>query len=1446
MSNYNTIKTANTINTGSIIDGAISTAKLGASVTTLIATGSSPKITVLAYPGDDQAADPAGGQTITLTGTGFITGCTIFSGSTQVGTVTFISETSVTFTTLALASATYTVYLINPDGGTAALVPGISYSGLPNWTTSAGSIASVYEYSSISSTVTATGDSPVSYAVYSGSLPSGSSLNTSTGLISGTSIASAGATTSSFVIRATDAQLQDSDRSFSITVNTDVVTWASPTDNSTVTLPIDSASSTTLLATSAAGKSITYTANALPTGLSVVGNAVTGTPTVTGSSATLFTATAATDGKTTTATINWVVSVALDPYFNSVTLLLSASTPTSNFIADASVNTFAIAPSGSGTPSANTNNPVQPGYYSGSFNGSSQLTCANNAAFAFFTSNFTVECWLYPLSSGGQSVMNYSNGQSANTNWAWEMYQNSGTQIQFAIYDSDGATGYTASSIGLLINTWNHIAVVRNGNTMSIYVNGVVGGTTTSVTGVSVFNKSGATLKVSGYNNATYQYTGYVSNARIVKGIAVYTGAFTPPTAPLQATQTSGTNIAAITGTATSLLTCQSYRFIDNSPTPQTITASGTPSISVTQPFTLPSPYTGYGSGLFNGSGDYFTLPSNQSQFSMSTGDFTIEMWVYITSLASGRTLYDTLNGGDGTGTGRILIQVATGGTVQFVTGAGTTLTSGGTLLINSWYHLAVTKASGSTRIYVNGVQVNTTYADSNTYTVGTVNRPIIGVNGYDNSTNPMLGYISNLRITKGTAVYTGAFTPPTLAPLTNAGATSAAAYPSTTNVDITFASSATSLLTLQNNQAQNNNQFRDSSTNNFAVTRTGTPTQGTFTPFSQTGWGGYFNGSSYISVPKNTALEPATSGAWTIEFFFYTNSTASQRPWTYGNTTISAGPDLGTYCTIIGGGVAQGGFYSGSGGVTVQGGTVPLNQWNHLATVSNGTTMTLYLNGVSVGTPVTVTGTSINAPSSATGRIGVYASSDYFDGYISNFRFVKGVAVYTGAFTPPTTTLQATQSAGTNIAAITGTATSLLTLQDNRFKDNAVTPSTITVTGTPSIQSFSPFAPTTLYSASAVGGSVYFPGSSNLLVPSNASLALGTGDFTIEMWAYNASTTNRLISYATANSPIIYINTSNYVQYDNYGTASLLTSSILTPLNTWNHIAIVRLSGTTKMYINGVQAASGADATSYGQNGIYIGTDVATTFMTGYLSNVRIVKGTAVYTGAFIPSTTPLTAIAGTSVLLNTTNSGIYDSTGKNDLTTVGDARTSTAVIKYGSSSMYFDGTGDYLSLPASPVTTFGSNNFTLEFWLYVATLPGTRNQITYLNGNPSGYAAVVLQITATNKIGLTFSETGSSWKTDDTTGVGSAITASTWQHVALVRSGQNMQVYLGGAAQGSPYTTTAATTSLMPTYTLNQIGVYNSSSFLFTGYLTDFRITNYARYTTTFTPPTAPFTGQ
>ena len=124
------------------------------------------------------------------------------------------------------------------------------------------------------------------------------------------------------------------------------------------------------------------------------------------------------------------------------------------------------------------------------------------------------------------------------------------------------------------------------------------------------------------------------------------------------------------------------------------------------------------GSIGFNGT-QYLTLPSNQTQFTMGTGDFTIEMWVYVTSLAANRTLYDTVNQGDATGTGRFSMQITPGGVVQVFTLAGTIFTQGGTISVNTWNHIAYTKSSNSGRLFVNGIQVNTTYTDNNNYVVG-------------------------------------------------------------------------------------------------------------------------------------------------------------------------------------------------------------------------------------------------------------------------------------------------------------------------------------------------------------------------------------------------------------------------------------------------------------------------------------------------------------------------------------------------------------------------------------------------------------------------------------------------------------------------------------------------------------------------------------------------------
>jgi len=164
--------------------------------------------------------------TITITGTNFvrIPVVTAINNSTgqrfSADEVSFSSATSITAKFTITVDGTYLLYLENPDGNAVQVAQGssevITVSDAPAWTTSAGSLGSNAAGSSISYTVAATG--ATSFAVQSGSLPGGTSLNTSTGVISGTESGATSETTYSFTIRATDAEGQTADRAFSITI----------------------------------------------------------------------------------------------------------------------------------------------------------------------------------------------------------------------------------------------------------------------------------------------------------------------------------------------------------------------------------------------------------------------------------------------------------------------------------------------------------------------------------------------------------------------------------------------------------------------------------------------------------------------------------------------------------------------------------------------------------------------------------------------------------------------------------------------------------------------------------------------------------------------------------------------------------------------------------------------------------------------------------------------------------------------------------------------------------------------------------------------------------------------------------------------------------------------------------------------------------------------------
>jgi hypothetical protein len=370
------------------------------------------------------------------------------------------------------------------------------------------------------------------------------------------------------------------------------------------------------------------------------------------------------------------------------------------------------------------------------------LSVTNDTSLTIGTGDFTAECWIFV--EPGASLTNYWRSCFA--------LQGDGnaTAGSIGLYMDNGGDGYPAGSPAIIANgnsyrlqsnadmrgRWTHLALARESSTMRFFVNGTLADSTTDNIN---YNATGpTTLGVSSLGNSNY-WLGHIADARFVKGTAVYTSAFTPPTAPL----------TAITNTSL-LLPFDDATIIDKSQTSKTLTLAGNTTISATQ--TKHLNYSMY----LDGTGDYIDImPASSEFFDFGTADFTIEFWMYLTNVSGEKILLESRAGHTDAG---LLIMLNTGVMKNLTSGAVRT-TGGTTIAADTWYHVAVVRDSTSFRTYLNGTEES----GSASYTSAiTAPDSKFRLGARFDGANPPAGYFSDVRITKGLARYTANFTAPT------------------------------------------------------------------------------------------------------------------------------------------------------------------------------------------------------------------------------------------------------------------------------------------------------------------------------------------------------------------------------------------------------------------------------------------------------------------------------------------------------------------------------------------------------------------------------------------------------------------------------------------------------------------------------------------------------------
>lgn len=649
-----------------------------------------------------------------------------------------------------------------------------------------------------------------------------------------------------------------------------------------------------------------------------------------------------------------------DSFYTSTSLLLHFN----GTLGSSTITDNSAAPL---TPVGNTGvtlstTQIKFGATSGFFPGNARILY-NNSALALGAGEFTVEAWIFPTgynTLGGIIAQAIDNGTSL-IGYGVSIGVNSSGVV--AVISAHNTSAWASPSVPISLNQWTHVAVARNSaNLVTLYVNGI--GYGSSATGVTLAEPKMliGQWHVDNPDRPGYHFIGYIDDVRITKGACRYTANFNVPSTEFwdntkSVTDSNFSNVALLLHMDGANL---STAFIDSSLNELAVTASGAILSSNQVKF-------GTTSAFFDGN-DFLTVPYNDA-FQFNTGDFTIEAWIYLPGNQSGAYAAITDIRNTASGSGAVLFALNSSNQLVYYTDGN--FTSTGSVPLNQWAHVALVRASGITKAYINGVVAGGPWADSAsknqtpTLYIGRV---------YDNAHAGFNGYIDDLRITRGVARYTADFIVPEI-PFWDSSQSVAEEYFDNVSLLMHFDGTNGSV------------SFADSSNNNFIFTSQGAPVLSTVAKRFGTASLLLDGNDDYLTRANNSAFDFGT-GDFTVEAWLNFNGT--------GDAGLLASGSGGFDFSFIGSEIRLGRIN------TAWDASVPfarsINTWYHVAWCRAGSVLRIFVNGVQIGADIS-NAIAYNSATSVT--IGTAIGQRVFNGYIDELRVTKGIARYTAAFQP-------------------------------------------------------------------------------------------------------------------------------------------------------------------------------------------------------------------------------------------------------------------------------------------------------------------------------------------------------------------------------------------------------------------------------------------------------------